>query len=231
MSHRKHVHVVGTLLFTAALAACSGSATPPASAGAPPATRSATGSPAAAGAPAAAPPGPGAHFLAKEKLGAALLPLSDMPAGWTGGTGDGLSVNQSFCDYTQPHEAQITVDSTFRKGSGGTAAIATVQVRQYATPSDAAEVLDAMEQALQSCRKQTHNGSVLTYARTGVDKLGERALGVRVEDGGSTTVQQFVLDGPALINAGTRTTSDADADTTALLLRKQVDRYEAAALG
>ncbi|MFJ4844530.1 MULTISPECIES: hypothetical protein [unclassified Streptomyces] len=228
MSHRKLVHIVGTLLFTAALAACS-STTPPASAGAPPATRSTPGSP-AAGTPGAAPPGPGAHFLAKEKLGAALLPLSDLPAGWSAGKGDGLGANQSFCDYTQPHEAQVTVDSTFRNGTGGTAAVATVQLRQYATPSDAAEVLDAMEQALQSCRERTHNGSVVTYTRTGVDKLGERSLGVRVKDGGSTTLQQFVLDGPALVNAGTRTTSDADADTTALLLRKQVDRYEAAAL-
>ncbi|MFF3564698.1 hypothetical protein ACFYXS_32130 [Streptomyces sp. NPDC002574] len=231
MSHRKHVHVIGTLLCAAALAACS-SSTSPTSAGAPAPAPRTTGSSAAAASPGVSPsvaPGPGMHFLAKDTLAAALLPVSDLPAGWAAGKSGESLTGRSFCDYKQPHAPQVEASGTFRTGTGHDASIAAVGLRQYATPSDAEEVLDAMEQALQTCRKETYKGSVRTYSPVHVDKLGDRSLGVRIEGGGSTVLQQFTLDGPTLVNAGTDVTADADAHTAALLLRKQVGRYEAAA--
>ncbi|MFD3456368.1 hypothetical protein ACFWVC_29885 [Streptomyces sp. NPDC058691] len=231
MSHRKHVHALGTLLFAAALAACS-SSTSPTAAGAPPAEQSpsrpaATGASPAAGSPT---PGPGPRFLTKNNLTAALLPLSEMPAGWSAGKSDGAGANRAFCDYQQPHDAEVQATGNFRKGAGTTASVAAFGLRQYATPSDAAEVFDAMEQALRTCHKETYKGSVRTYAAMNVAKLGDRSLGVRVESDGYTLLQQFTLDGPALISAGIGGTAHLDAHTAALLLRQQVDHYEAAAV-
>ncbi|MFJ9968876.1 hypothetical protein [Streptomyces avermitilis] len=62
-----------------------------------------------------------------------------------------------------------------------------------------------------------------------VDEVGDRALGVRIETDGVTLLQQFTLDGPVLANVGTGGIANVDADETAQLLRKQVERYEAAA--
>ncbi|MGW7613791.1 hypothetical protein ACWGKW_42515 [Streptomyces sp. NPDC054766] len=152
-----------------------------------------------------------------------------MPAGWSADTGGGSSTNKTFCDYKQPHQAKVTVSGNFQKGAGLAGSIAAVGLRQYTSVDDAADAFDAMEQALKTCHKETFEGSVLNYSAMSVEKLGDRSLGVRIESGGSTLLQQFTLDGPTLINAGTGGMANVDADTTALLLRKQVERYEAAA--
>ncbi|TKA04897.1 hypothetical protein [Actinacidiphila oryziradicis] len=110
-----------------------------------------------------------------------------------------------------------------------TATVATVGLRQYASASDAAESFAAMEKALQSCHKETYQGSVLKYSPMSVDKLGDRSLGVRIDSDGATLLQQFTLDGPTLVNVGTGGLADAEAETATKLLRDQVDRYEAAA--
>lgn len=158
----------------------------------------------------------------------ALLSLSQMPAGWS--TEDGSSSgDKTFCDYHQPHKAQIQVSRTFQKGGGLTATIATVGIRQYASASDAAESFTAMEKALESCHQETYQGSVMKYSPMSVDKLGDRSLGVRIDAEDTTVLQQFALDGPTLINVGTGGLTDAGADTAIKLLRDQVDRYEAAA--
>ncbi|MFF9378229.1 hypothetical protein ACF1BB_27360 [Streptomyces griseoluteus] len=62
-----------------------------------------------------------------------------------------------------------------------------------------------------------------------MDKVGDSAVGVRIETGGATFLQQLTLDGPVLANVGTGGMVTVDADETAQLLRKQVDRYEVAA--
>lgn len=226
MSHRTYARTLGTLLFAAALTACSSSA--PSPEGASPAVQSPSGS-SVASASAAASPSPEAQFLGKKELASALLSLSEMPAGWSVDTSGGSSTNKTFCDYKQPHQAKVTVSGNFQKGAGVEGSVAAVGLRQYASVDDAADAFDAMEQALKTCHKETYKGSVLNYSAMSVEKLGDRSLGVRIESSGYTVLQQFTLDGPTLINAGTGGMAGVDADTTALLLRKQVERYEAAA--
>jgi hypothetical protein len=182
-----------------------------------------------ASASAAASPSPEAQFLGKKELASALLSLSEMPAGWSADTSGDSSTNKTFCDYKQPHQAKVTVSGNFQKGAGVEGSVAAVGLRQYASVDDAADAFDAMEQALKTCHKETYKGSVLNYSAMSVEKLGDRSLGVRIESSGYTVLQQFTLDGPTLINAGTGGMAGVDADTTALLLRKQVERYEAAA--
>ncbi|MER5398158.1 hypothetical protein [Streptomyces sp. NPDC002599] len=187
-----------------------------------------SGSSAAIASPAAS-PSPEAQLLRKEELASALLSLSDMPAGWSADTSGDSGTEKTFCDYKQPHQAKVTVSGNFQKGAGVAGSIAAVGLRQYASVDDAADAFDALEQALKTCHKETFEGSVLNYSAMSVEKLGDRSLGVRIESGGYTLLQQFTLDGPTLINVGTGGMASVDADTTALLLRKQVERYEAAA--
>ncbi|MEU8949385.1 hypothetical protein [Streptomyces sp. NPDC048489] len=221
MFHRKYFGALGVAAMSVALAACSNSATP--TAAKPVASHSS-----AASSPASSSPPPQAAVLTKAQLTSALLPLSQMPAGWStdssSSTGD-----KTFCNYLQPHKAQVQVSRTFQKGGGLTATVASVGIRQYASASDAAESFAAMEKALESCHKETYQGSVLKYLPMSVDKLGDRSLGVRIDSDAATLLQQFALDGPTLINVGTGGMADAEADTATKLLHDQVDRYEAAA--
>ncbi|TXS66099.1 hypothetical protein EAO69_30210 [Streptomyces sp. me109] len=221
MFHRKYFGALGVAAMSVALAACSNSATP--TAAKPVASHSS-----AASSPASSSPPPQAAVLTKAQLTSALLPLSQMPAGWStdssSSTGD-----KTFCNYRQPHKAQVQVSRTFQKGGGLTATVASVGIRQYASASDAAESFAAMEKALESCHKETYQGSVLKYSPMSVDKLGDRSLGVRIDSDAATLLQQFALDGPTLINVGTGGMADAEADTATKLLHDQVDRYEAAA--
>ncbi|MFF2126565.1 hypothetical protein ACFVW1_14390 [Streptomyces olivochromogenes] len=168
-------------------------------------------------------------LLTKAQLTSALLSLSQMPAGWSTDSGSTSSGDKTFCNYHQPHKAQVQVFRTFQKGGGLTATVASVGLRQYASASDAAESFAAMEKALKSCHKETYQGSVLKYSPMSVDKLGDSSLGVRIDSDGTTALQQFTLDGPTLINVGTGGLADPEADTATKLLRDQVDRYEAAA--
>ncbi|MFI2640612.1 hypothetical protein [Streptomyces sp. NPDC018610] len=221
MLHRKYFGALGAAALSLALAACGGAATPTAA-------QPATPSSSAAAGPESSSPTPHAALLTKAQLTSALLPLSQMPAGWST-DGDSGSGDKTFCDYHQPHKARIQVSRSFQKGGGLTATVATVGIRQYASASDAAESFTAMEKALETCHQETYQGSVLKYSPMSVDKLGDRSLGVRIDSDGTTLLQQFTLDGPALINAGAGGLTNTDADTATKLLRDQVDRYEAAA--
>ena len=221
MLHRKYFGALGAAAMSVALVACSNTATPTAA-------KPAVSHNSAAASPASSSPTPQAALLTKAQLVSALLSLSQMPAGWSteGGSSTG---DKTFCDYRQPHKAQIQVSRTFQKGGGLTATVATVGIRQYASASDAAESFTAMEKALESCHQETYQGSVLKYSPMSVDKLGDRSLGVRIDAEDTTVLQQFALDGPTLINVGTGGLTDAGADTAVKLLRDQVDRYEAVA--
>lgn len=221
MLHRKYFGALGAAAMSVALAACGGTATPTA-------TKPATPNSSAAAGQASPSPTPQAALLTKAQLTSALLSLAQMPAGWST-EDDSSSGDKTFCDYRQPHKARIQVSRTFQKGGGLTATIATVGMRQYASPSDAAESFAAMEKALETCHQETYQGSVLKYSPMSVDKLGDQSLGVRIDSDGTTLLQQFTLDGPTLINVGTGGLTNADADTATKLLRGQVDRYEAAA--
>lgn len=223
MSHRKHVAALSMAVTAATLGACS--STGSTSEAAKPAAAHSS----AASSPVSASPTPQMTLLTKPQLTSALLSLSQMPAGWSTDSGSTSSGDKTFCNYRQPHKAQVQVFRTFQKGGGLTATVASVGLRQYASASDAAESFAAMEKALESCHKETYQGSVLKYSPMSVDKLGDTSLGVRIDSDGTTALQQFTLDGPTLINVGTGGLADVEADTATKLLRDQVDRYEAAA--
>jgi hypothetical protein len=219
--NRKCFGALGAAVMSVALAACSSTTTPTAA-------KPSAPSNSAVSSPASSSPTPEAALLTKAQLASALLSLSQMPAGWSTDSSDSAG-DKTFCDYRQPHKPQIQVSRTFQKGGGFTATIATAGIRQYASASDAAESFTAMETALETCHRETYQGSVLKYSPMSVDKLGDRSLGVRIDSDGTTLLQQFTLDGPTLINVGTGGLTDADADTATKLLRDQVDRYESAA--
>ncbi|MFF1285586.1 hypothetical protein ACFVY4_33445 [Streptomyces sp. NPDC058299] len=222
--HRKTaIATLGALLTAATLTACGGSGSPSANPGTGTATK------ASASSSSAPTPTPQEQLLSKKRLTAALLPLSAMPAGWSVDTSGSDSGDKTFCDYKQPHAAHVKLSRSFQKGGGLSASVATVGLRQYASAKDAGEAFDALEQALQTCHSETYQGSKLTYTAMSVDKVGDRSLGVRIETGGVTLLQQFTLAGPVLANVGAGGMANVDADETAQLLRKRVDRYEAAA--
>ncbi|MGW2709829.1 hypothetical protein ACWC4J_12670 [Streptomyces sp. NPDC001356] len=221
MLHRKYFGALGAAVMSMALAACGNAATPTAA-------KPATSNSSAAADPASSSPTPHASLLSKSQLTSALLSLSQMPAGWSA-DGDSSPGDKTFCDYRQPHKARIQVSRSFQKGGGLTATVATVGIRQYASASDAMESFAAMEKAFETCHQETYQGSVLKYSPMSVDKLGDQSLGVRIDSDGTTLLQQFTLDGPALINVGTGGLTNADADTATQLLRDQVDRYESEA--
>ena len=60
-------------------------------------------------------------------------------------------------------------------------------------------------------------------------KLGEGAIGVKIDADGTTLVQNFVLIGPTLVATGGGGLSNTDADSLTRLLTAQVNRYTAAA--
>ncbi|MFF3517449.1 hypothetical protein [Streptomyces sp. NPDC002573] len=221
MFQRKYFGALGAAAMSVALAACGNTATPTAA-------KPAASHSSATSSPASPSPTPQAVLLTKAQLTSALLSLSQMPAGWST-DGSSSTGDKTFCNYRQPHKAQVQVSRTFQKGGGLTATVASVGIRQYASASDATESFTAMEKALESCHQETYQGSVLKYSPMSVDKLGDRSLGVRIDSDGATVLQQFTLDGPTLINVGTGGLADAGADTATKLLRDQVDRYEAAA--
>ncbi|MFE1435589.1 hypothetical protein ACFW5G_24680 [Streptomyces griseoaurantiacus] len=220
MLRRAHFGMLTAAALSLTLAACGGSDNPTAAKPTPPKSSTASS-------PASSSPRPSAALLTKSQLTSALLPLSQMPAGWST-EGDDTPGDKTFCDYRQPHKAQIQVSRSFQKGGGATATVAAVGIRQYASASDAAESFSALEKALETCHQETYQGSVLKYSQMSVDKLGDSSLGVRIESEGSTALQQFTLDGPVLINVGTGGLN-VEADTPTALLRDQVGRYEAAA--
>ncbi|MEW2250642.1 hypothetical protein AB0907_25340 [Streptomyces sp. NPDC006975] len=221
MFYRKHFGALGAAAISVALTACSNTATPT--------VARPTASPSSAASSSASfSPKPQARLLTKTQLTSALLSLSQMPAGWSPDSNPSAG-DKTFCNYRQPHKAQVQVSHTFQKGGGLTATLASVGIRQYASASDAAESFTAMEKALESCHQETYQGSVLKYSPMSVDKLGDRSLGVRIDSDGSTALQQFTLDGPVLINVGTGGLTDPEADTATKLLHDQVERYEAAA--
>lgn len=186
--------------------------------------------PATSAAPATPTATPTPKPLSKAALEAALLPLSAMPAGYSADPPGKDSEDKTFCNYKQPHQAQVKVSRDFTKGGGVNATVTSIGIRQYSSAQAAAESFDKLEQTLATCHGEMYQGSQMKYSAMSVDQVGDRSLGVRIESDGATILQQFTLDGPVLINVGTGGLVAVDADQTAELLRKQVQRYEAAAL-
>ena len=82
---------------------------------------------------------------------------------------------------------------------------------------------------LKTGRKFNSHGESLKVSRVKADPVGESSVSLRLEGSSVTTIQGFSLVGPSLISVGAGGLISVDGDVVGPLLKKQVDRYNAAA--
>lgn len=172
---------------------------------------------------------PSAKVLSKPKLESALLTLQDLPPGYSQDP-PSEERTKNFCDYKPPFgNGLVYARADFTKGAGMSAEFVRVGLRQFASASEAKASFQALVDALKTCRSETYAGSKLTYSAMSTPKLGEGAIGVKIDADGTTLVQNFVLVGPTLVATGGGGLLNTDADSLTRLLTAQVNRYTAAA--
>jgi hypothetical protein len=169
------------------------------------------------------------RILSKEDLTNALLRLQDLPAGYSQDPPTSEVSGKTFCDYVAPFQESIRVRQDFTKGSGLSAELLSVGLRQYADADQARASFEALEKALASCTGETYNGVEQTYALMSAPKVGEGSVGVKITAGGNGLLQFFAVVGPVLINTGGGGVMNANADEVMNLLEGQVDKYRASA--
>jgi len=174
---------------------------------------------------------PVARSLNRDEIKAALLSLSEMPPGFSVDEDDVKDSGRRFCNYKLPHGSGTLVRRDFAKGAGLSGELFSVSIRQFETAQQAKESFDALETALTTCKGETVDGTKLTYSPMSTEELGQGALGVKVDFDDGTILQNFVLDGPSIVTAGTGGSLNSDVTTTLSLLRKQVEKYETASIG
>lgn len=86
-----------------------------------------------------------------------------------------------------------------------------------------------MVDALGTCTAETYEGKKLTYSPMSAPKVGDAAVGVKINVDGSDLLQFFALVGPTLVNGGGGGLMNASADDVIALLEAQVDAYKKAA--
>lgn len=166
--------------------------------------------------------------LAQPDLEAALLTVQDMPVGYSQEPPSEAGT-KTFCDYEPPFTEEVHVSRDFIKGVGLSAELLHVGLRQFASAEQARAAFDALTKALSTCRSETYQGRELEYALMAAPKVGSESVGVRITDGGSAVMQNFVLVGPSMVVTGGGGLLQADADEIARLVEAQVHAYEAAA--
>jgi hypothetical protein len=168
--------------------------------------------------------------LDQATLTAALLPLTDMPTGYSEDPDKKEGADKTFCNYQQPHTSTAKASRSFVKGGGLGSEIASVGLRQFATAEQAKASFDALVTAMQTCREETVDGQKYTYALMSLPKIGDGIIGIRITTSqGVTVLQGFAPSGLVLANTGTGGLVSVSGDTVGDLLDKQVNRYVAAA--
>lgn len=169
------------------------------------------------------------RILTQEALEAALLEANQLPQGYSQTPPTPDAPAAYFCGYTPPAVEQLRVHRDFTKGTGPSAEAVRISLRQFASADDAGLAWGALAQALKTCTNDVINGGKVTYTPLPGPKVGEAALGVRTETGGTTVAQYFVLVGQVIMSTGGDGLVNADADTIGGILKAQVDRYVDAA--
>lgn len=163
-------------------------------------------------------PAPAQRILSEQELTNALLAVQELPPGYSQ---DPPTPNphKTFCDYKPPFEEKIYVDRSFTKGGGLSSEVLSVGLRQYADADQAKAAFKALTDALATCTGETWNGSKLTYAPMSAPKVGDGAVGVKMNSDGTDLLQFFALDGPVLVNTGGGGLMNANADEVISLSR------------
>lgn len=189
-------------------------------------TGKSTASPSASTSPA----GPKFRTLDQTALSAALLPLTDLPTGYSEDPDKSESPDKTFCNYQQPYNPTVKASRSFVKGGGLSSEFSSVGLRQFDTAEHAKASFDALVTAMQTCREETIDGQKTTYVLMSLPKVGDGVIGIRISNTqGATALVGFALSGPVLANSGTAGLMNVSGDTVGDLLNKQVTRYTAAA--
>jgi hypothetical protein len=220
---------IASLVLAGTLAACGGES-PSDSAPSAGATVPAPATPASA-APSSTPPPPVPTYkvLTEAALKKALLGLDELPPGYSQDPPDEDDENKNFCDYKAPAVEKVRVGRDFTKGGGMSAEFISIKLRQFKSTEAAKAAWKAMTRALRSCKGEVYDGTKLTYSRMSAPKLGDAAMGVKIDADGVTLVQNFVLVGPVMISAGGGGLTNTDADAVSSALKAQVKSYIQAA--
>lgn len=168
----------------AALAACGGSSSGPASGDAVITTQSTKPSaPSKASVEGASkvPSAPTYRQLTSDKMVNALLTLDDVPAGYTADKPDRTDSNVTFCHYKQPNKENGYAAITFEKSTG----LIGHTIRQYDTAADASLQQEALAKAVEAGCSMTDDDKKLTVARMSAPKLGDRSVGVTLSGQGA----------------------------------------------
>jgi hypothetical protein len=152
-----------------------------------------------------------------------------MPDGFSQDPPSDTSVDTTFCNYKEPHKAKLTVSRDFTKGAGMSGEVVSTGLRQYGSDADAKESFDALVTTMNTCTSQDFEGETLTYSVIKVPTVGAGSIGIRIESGSSTILQNFALVGPTLVNTGLGGIANADSGTVIGLLTAQVQKYSQAA--
>lgn len=172
---------------------------------------------------------PTQRVLAEKELTAALLGVQELPPGYSQDPPTAKPVNKTFCDYKPAFEEKIYVERGFTKGGGLSSEFLRVGLRQYADADQAKAAFKSMTDALATCNGEMWEGSKMTYAPMSAPKVGDGAVGVKMNSDGTDLLLFFALDGPVLVNTGGGGLMNANADEVINLLKAQVNKYEASA--
>lgn len=170
------------------------------------------------------------HQMTKDQLTAALLPLSAMPVGYSDDPNpDTTTTTKTFCNYRQPSKANISVSTTYIKGSGLSTSGIGPGIRQFDSPNAARRAFDALTHVMQTCRHDTDtDGTALTYAVVNMPQIAEGSIEIRIDGAGVTAFNAFALAGAALVNVGAGGLVASNEDLLPTLLANQASRYLAA---
>jgi hypothetical protein len=222
--------LIATAVCASGLAGCSSGASDtatPATSGSHPS--SASSSPT----PSQVPPSPSAipdRLLRKSQLRAAIVGIDQLPAGYSVDRDQsGGKTTKTFCDYKVPQKEKITAARDFIKGGGLSTQLIVVRLRQYASAGAASESFAALTHAIKTCHGERYSGQKLHYSVMSAPKLGDGAVGVRIEYDNGTNLSYFVLDGPLVMNVAGGGLVDVNADQITSVLKAQVNAYEDAA--
>lgn len=221
---------VASLLIAGTLAGCGGGQ----SATSPPATGSNTPGTVATSAitPTASPTrkAPAYDILTQAPLEKALLEVAQLPPGYSQEPPSHDGANETFCNYKPPTLVKFGVTRDFTKGGGMSAEIVSVTLRQYKSVGEARAAWNAMTEKLKTCKGEVRDGTKATYTPMSAPRLGDASTSLKIDAGGLTLLQNFVLVGPVMISVGGGGLVSADSDAIANLLKTQVERYIGAAM-
>ncbi|HWC24638.1 MAG TPA: hypothetical protein VG502_20265 [Flexivirga sp.] len=169
-----------------------------------------------------------ARQLTKANLMSALLTIDDLPPGFSQDPPSTFT-EKTYCDYKQVAQPNTVVYRDFTQGAGVSAQLLSATLRQYASPQMASKILAQTKKVLQTCHGEEYQGSHVSYSLMSAPKIGDGSLGVKLDVGGTSLMQNYVVAGPVLISVNGGGLTSTDASSLTALTKKQFQRYRAVA--